>query len=253
MAKSIKISPNKQSIIEFDVAITGLDKVVPTVRFVLRDINGMDCMVKCSKVKDSTWTATIPALNTKLTSGKFWIEVIIDEYYFKPIEGNIEFVNAPEVSLKDDKKKPSVVATIKEASGGPEVTGQYAPTNSLLSPEENPEDTQGHVKVAQAELDDQFIDDARLDDITDEEPIPGEGEQYPQDDGKEDEFDSRKIAENIVKTIGLGNFHQEQSEKKGSLFKRDANGKIIVPGLENPDQKRKMMEREKKIRDILHH
>lgn len=147
--------------------------------------------------------------------------------------------------------------SLKEAAGGGEITGQYAPTNDLLQPEEDPAAGESHVKVAQAMAYDEQIDKSRLDDITDEDPIPGEGNQYPQDDGKDDEdiestlFDPIKVAETIVQqTMGLG-ISQRGVEKKGSLFSRDSNGKIVIPGLKTVHQRQQLAERERKIKELL--
>lgn len=280
---TIRLNPTKPSTLEFDVMISGLDKVVPTVRFVIENASdGIDWVVKCSKLEGTQWQASFPAFKDfKLTTCKFCVEVVVDEYFFKPAEGEIIFINTPDVSFKPkigDKPSVSTSFTVKqedevlkpkkkkvtEASGGSEITGQYAPNNSLLTPEENPEDTHGKVKVAQAEVDDEFINKVRLGDITDEEPIPGTGRDYPQDDEKEENteivnnlvaktkpiqnFDPNKVAETILQTT-IGK-HSIPS-LRGSLFKRDADGKIIVSGLESPKQLQEKAIREQKVKDIL--
>lgn len=277
----IKLNPNKASTVDFEVTLSGVDGMVPTVRFVIQNVlDGVDWAVQCTKLDKTKWQASFPAFKgVELDSAKFAVEVIVDEYYFKPAEGEVHFVNAPDVSFKPSSgTKPTVTASftvkqepeekpkkpkkvVKEAAGGSEVTGQYAPTNDLLKPEEDPTVTQSSVKVAQAELDDQYIDKSRLDDITDE-VIPGEGDQYAQDDGKDDtdeinqdegatKFDPKSVAESIIQqTIGLGVSHRG-SEKRGSLFNRDADGKIVVPGLENPAQKKALAEREQRVKEIL--
>ncbi len=279
----IQLNPTKSSTAEFDVTILGLENTTPTVRVVVLDVmDGVDWIVPCTRLEDNKWQAIFPAfVGIKLTSRKFCVEVIVDEYFFKPIEGKIVFIGTPDVSVKSvSNEKPTVLGTftglgddqsskkvVKEAAGGPEITGQYAPTNALLKPEEDPTATQSHVKMAQAALDDQYIDKARLDDITDEDPIPGEGEQYTQDDGKgewtDDEiepeedavrFDLDKTVESILNDmvpLGLSPDGMGTINKKGSLFKRDADGKIIVPGLENPKQKRELADREQRVKDIL--
>lgn len=261
---TIKLNPAKPSTLEFEVMVSGLEGVPPTVRFVIQNVlDGVDWVVNCTKLAKTKWQAAFPAL-TGITAdtADFVVEVIVDEYYFKPAEGKIHFVNTPDVSftpkvgpkpsvttsftVKQDEEKPPV----KESAGGGEITGQFAPTNDLLQVEEDPEAGESHVKVAQAELDDQYIDQTRIDDIADEIQ-PGEGKQYAQDDGKEDEFDPKKVAESILQqSFGLGVSHRGV-EKRGSLFKRDASGKAIVPGLENPAQKKALTERDQKVKEIL--
>lgn len=276
----IHLNPTESSTAEFDVTISGLENATPIVRVVILDVtDGVDWTVQCTKLEDNKWQAIFPAfVGIKLTSRKFCVEVIVDEYFFKPIEGKVVFIGTPDVLVKAvNKMKPTVSVSVaeqddkpnkkvvKEAAGGPEITGQFAPTNALLKPEEDPTATQGHVKVAQAELDDQYIDKARLDDITDEDPIPGEGNQYPQDDGKgewdDDEiepeedavkFNMDEIVEAILKQPAeLGTSPRGVGLKRSSLFKRDADGKLIVPGLENEKQKRELADREQRVKDIL--
>jgi len=290
---TIRLNPTKASTLEFDVTVSGLENITPTVRFVIENASdGIDWVVNCSKLEGSKWQASFPAFKDfKLNTCKFCVEVIVDEYFFKPAEGEIIFINSPDVSFtpkvgpkpsvttsftvkQDDKPvKPKKKKVSEAASGGPEVTGQFAPNNSLLKPEENPEDTHGKVKVAQAELDDQFIEKEKLDDMSDEEPIPGDGRQYPQPDGKRkrfkklndlvddtseqitnniqsEEFDPKKVAEGILQaTIGMNK--PTIGTLRGSLFKRDASGKIVVPGLESQQQLQEKATREQKVKDIL--
>lgn len=277
----IKLNPNKSSTLEFDVTVSGLDGAPPTVRFVIHEmLAGVDWTVSCSKIEKNRWQASFPAFkNMELDRNNFSVEVIVDEYFFKPAEGEIVFINTPDVSFDKPKtNKPTVSASftvkqdevvekpkkpkkpvVKEAMGGGEVTGQFAPTNDLLKVEEDPTFTHSNVKTAQAVKDDTSIDLDRLDpdheelDTAEEiadEVLPGSGEQYPQDDEKE-EFDPKKVAENILhQTIGLG-VSNRGMEKKGSLFNRDADGKIIVQGLESPLQREHRDERDRKVREIL--
>ncbi|PPD55679.1 MAG: hypothetical protein CTY12_00035 [Methylotenera sp.] len=284
----IKLNPNKASTLEFDVTVSGLDGAPPTVRFVIHEmLSGVDWTVNCSKIEKNRWQASFPAFkNMELDKNNFSVEVIVDEYFFKPAEGEIVFINAPDVSFdKPKSNKPTVSASftvkqdeevvekpkkpkkpvVKEAMGGGEVTGQFAPTNDLLKVEEDPNFVHSHLKTAQAVKDDQSIDLEKLDpesDIEDdvdldaeealsvEEIIPGAGRQYAQDDGKE-EFNPKKVAENILhQTIGIG-VSNRGVEKKGSLFTRDADGKILVPGLESQVQREHKEERERKVREIL--
>jgi hypothetical protein len=280
--EQIRINPSKPSTLEFDVAISGLDKVVPSVRFVLKNVyENVDWTVSCTKLSNNKWQAAFPTFkNFKLSQCKFWVEVMIDEFYFRPAEGIIEFVNTPDVSFTGKTtKKPSVTTSfsqkttkkkITESSGGPEVTGQYAPTNGLLHPEENPEFTQSTVKVAKHDLNDQHIDQSKLEDITDTPPTPGTGHPYAEiepedfDIGDEDSdtdnneveyethiaFDPSKVAEDILSTT-IGS--STKPNTRGSLFKRDSDGKAIVPGLESDKQKQERYDKSQTVRDIIKH
>lgn len=86
---------------------------------------------------------------------------------------------------------------LTEAGGGADVTGMYAPTNGLLSPEEDPFFTYGKVKTIFADTDDEFIDKNKLDNIA-KDVVPGDGVEYPQRDGKNG-FDARDIAARIIR------------------------------------------------------
>jgi hypothetical protein len=294
---TIQLNPSKPSVLEFDVTISGLENIAPLVRFVVIDVQeGVDWVVKCSKTEGTKWVASFPAFDgLKLNTCKFCVEVVVEEYYFKPAEGTITFINSPDVSFKPKAgKKPTVTTSftvkqddkliepkkkeskpVKEAMA---ITGQLAPNNSLLKREEDPAGGESHSRHWDANQNDEFIDKSRLDAITDEDPIPGEGNQYPQKDGKGDYFDSEydfddseeededenelvytlkndkldfdpnKIAEDIIKNT-IGNITPPTT--KGSLFKRDADGKLMVPGFETKAQKQSNEEKNKKIRDLL--
>lgn len=268
----IKINPSKSSTLEFEVTVSGVDNILPKVRFVIKKVqDGVDWCVECKKLDNNKWEAKFPSFSTKSSSTQFNIEVIVDEYFFIPAEGTINFITAPDVSFAKQPAKPTVSTSfvvkqdndpipkktkIKEASGGGEVTGQYAPTNSLLVPEEDPSYTYSRAKTAQAEVYDQYIDRDKVfrDDIENDDRdffgdmTPGQGYQYPQPDNKK-EFDARDIAGNIIKQT-IGN-NIKTNSKPGSLFKRDHNGNIHIPGLENVQQKQSMLDKESKIRAIL--
>ena len=93
---TIRINPGKASTLEFDVTISGLDKISPIVRFVIHKANNnIDWVVNCKKLEGSKWQASFPAFeNFKLSSCNFSVEVIVDEYFFNPAKGEIEFINA---------------------------------------------------------------------------------------------------------------------------------------------------------------
>lgn len=266
---TIRINPTKPSTLEFDVMISGLDTIVPIVRFVIQKANEeVDWVVKCSKLEGTKWQASFPAFkNFKVNSCEFCVEVIVDEYFFKPAEGMIEFINTPDISFnsKTRSNKPSVTTsfTVKqsdemvkplknkkvviETSG--EVTGMYAPTNGLLSPEENPEYDESNVKIPHTEKDDELVNKARLWKITDKEPTPGTGASYPEEDIDDDLTDTDIDPTKVVEAILLTKHTLPISQ--GSLFKRDADGKAIVPGLESVSQKQARIIKEQKIKDIL--
>mgnify|MGYP000849692977 FL=1 len=106
---SIKININKPSELQFDVSIQGADTDEIVVRFVLLDINGCDYSFCCSKVEDSkkSWKVKLPKLShIDKTTCKFRLEVIIDEYYFEPVNSELQFIASKDVTatLKQSSK-----------------------------------------------------------------------------------------------------------------------------------------------------
>lgn len=261
---TIKINPTKPCELEFDVTIQGLeDTTKPVVRFVLSSSEGFDCSFPCQPSDDSKWVAKMPPMHhLKDNSVPFRVEVIVDGYYFEPAQGTAYLVTDPSVKFQPTVSKPTVSTSftvkqegeskrdkkVEEAASAATITGQYAPTNDLLKPEEEPK--QGSVKTAQAEKDDQNIDHTRLSDIsssvlpgetTDPEPVPGR-----EDD--EDVFDPKKIAENIVrKTVGK----VEKPTAPGKLFKRGKDGRPVVAGLDTPAEKIEKVNKAAKVKEIL--
>lgn len=265
----IVINPTKTSELEFEVMIQGIDAALPTVRFVIEDaMGGGHFTFPCTKIKDekTKWSAKLPALKfIDKESIKFHVEVIIDEYYFEPAQGKIDFVNSPVVNFKESKgARPTVTAsfTVKQeedpieerfaTAGGGETTGQTAPSPVLNVPEEDPS-FELNMKN-RTPVEDEYIDLARLeldDDIDDiaSEVIPGQGVQYPEKE--KPAFDAKQVAEGIIRST-VGKNPIKTPEKRGSLFARSANGKAIVKGLEDPETKRLREEKAQRVKDILH-
>jgi len=138
---------------------------------------------------------------------------------------------------------------LTETAGGPQITGRYAPTNALLKPEEDPTEN-GRMRSI-ASVNDEFTDPERLEldkinDISSEHPL-GDGKQYPQEDGKDDE-EARVIADRIIQGRS-GKL--PAPEKKGTLFPRTPEGKLNIRGLENPDVRAEKARKAEKVRDIL--
>jgi ribosomal protein S12 len=286
---NIQLNPSKPTELEFDVMIQGIGKMdVPVVRFVIVSaIEDYDFSFRCIKVEGekSKWVAMMPALpGIKSESADFRVEVIIDDYYFEPAAGEITFISTPEVHFKDKKgTKPTVstsftvkqkdvvpseekpakkknvkedvkpVDAVTEAAGGGEITGQYAPSNDLLVPEEDPA-SNGRMR-GNKPVNDEFTDEDRLS-LDKAEEIsssitPGEGRAYQQEDGKKQDepFDAKKVASGIVKTTMGGG--AKKPDSVGSLFKRDSSGKAVIRGLESESSKKQLKDNADKVKDIL--
>ena len=110
----IQLNPKKSSTLEFDVKISGLEDITPIVRFIIQNVkDNIDWVVNCKLIDDAKWQAAFPAFdNIKLDTCRFFVEVIVDEYYFKPASGKIVFVNTPDISFKaKNVPKPSVTTS----------------------------------------------------------------------------------------------------------------------------------------------
>lgn len=116
MAPSIRISSTEATKLDFDVSIQGLDetkKKNADVRFVVEGAS-YDAVIRCTD-NGSRWAVNIPPM--PLTEAKkFRVEVIVDEYYFVPVSGNLQVVTPPKVMAEgftqtEEKIKPAVSAS----------------------------------------------------------------------------------------------------------------------------------------------
>lgn len=238
--------------------IQGMDDMnVPVVRFVITsEAAQCDYSFSCKRVEGekNKWCAKLPALlHVKESTVKFHVEVIVDGYYFEPAQGSVTLVTDPTVKFTPSVSKPTVTTSFtvrqepdeKKDEEDEEITGQYAPTNALLKPEFPPPET--HV----ANKDDEHVDYSKIDAIS-SEVVPGEGDPYPPrapDEGDEDDFDPRRVAESIVrKTFGSG---AAKPATQGTLFKRDKDGKTVIEGLDSPAGKAEKALKAAKVREIL--
>lgn len=228
---TIKINPKIQNTIDFDVSISGSEelKITPIVKFVLYKVkDDMDISIYCSNTALDRWKVTIPKLSwITVDKCSYGIEIILDEYYFNPVKGEIVLIK---VKAEQTKTKPTVNATISikntedisEAMGGPDISGQWTPPNEPLKPEFDPNFKQGKIKNHMAQNDPQ-IDLDKLSNIGKISPGTG-GESYPED---------------------------TKNSSKRSLFSRDKDGKVLVPGLNTIEKQQQQVKREQAVRDIL--
>lgn len=262
---TLKINPSTSAELEFDVMIQGIgDKELPEVRFVV-ETEQYDRSFKCTRVSEEKhkWCAKLPAMkDLGNDSCPFRVEVVIDGYLFVPAKGTLTFVRNPDVKFQTESTRPSVTTSftvkqeesaaqpVEEASGGGEVTGQYAPTNDLLKPEYEP--PRSHAKAPGTEKDDERIDHEKLEISDFGNPVPGQTtDVQPEGSNSHDlvgEFDPREVAERIIKGK-MGSIKRPQTQ--GSLFKRGKDGKAIVDGIDSPEVARERAEKSARVKEIL--
>lgn len=107
---TINITPSKPSDVEFDLSIQGLDiNNQVSVRLVILNLyKDIDLSIHCTRGKDSKWLAIIPpGIPYGSNSYKFKIEVVVNEYYFEPADGEINIV------LEPVERRPVISATFE--------------------------------------------------------------------------------------------------------------------------------------------
>ena len=141
-----------------------------------------------------------------------------------------------------------------------EITGQYAPTNQLLVPEEEPKQSsirsgqQGSVIKMDSQVDRSKLGLADIGStvtpgVTDNLPQTGNRDQpHVGAPGVVEPFDPRRVAKSIVSSM-LGNIRTPAIS--GKLFNRDKNGNVIVPGLDTPTQRDAKLHNAELVRTIL--
>jgi hypothetical protein len=159
-------------------------------------------------------------------------------------------------------KKATILTETPQGGGGGEITGMYAPTNSLLKPEEDP--TKNGRMKGDSSVNDEFIDKDRLslDKAEDLGTLsPGEGRAYQQEDGKgrngkivppgevEGEQDTPRAIED--EEFDPKDSKVAKAIKKGTLFKRDSSGKPVIKGIHTPEAKQRLKDNASKVKDIL--
>jgi hypothetical protein len=113
---TLKVNSHKETEFEFDVQIQGLSEETTNasdVRFVVVGINGQyDVSVKCAPTPANQWHVRLPCLSLTSVDQPFKIEVIVDGYYFVPVQGTLLVMSEPKVDMGTAvTNKPVVSAT----------------------------------------------------------------------------------------------------------------------------------------------
>lgn len=114
---SLQIKTNEENNIDFSLSVSGIQGSEPDVRFV---VEGADYAASfpCSRSSDG-WNVIIPKMPLTEAAG-FKVEVIVDGYYFVPVEGDVDLVSPPKVAVQEGfastaTTKPTVEATFSAA------------------------------------------------------------------------------------------------------------------------------------------
>lgn len=236
----LNINAAKKAELGFDVHIQGISSDDPMeVRMIIKniDITG-SLMFQCEHIEEDNWCVKFPALTPllKQASYEFTLEVIVDGYYFAPVEGKINFITDPTVNMDKKKSRPKVKAafTVKQddvveerlAQGAGDISNDSAPTTALLEPEIEPTEVPlpGHLLPKTDENGDDVAEDVQ------------------------EAFNPVDVAGSIIKSM-VGK--TQPPTTKGFLFPRSGEGKPVIRGLEDKATKQLQEEKAAKVRQIL--
>lgn len=223
---SISLRTAKPSSIEFSVSVKGTEDEI-RVRLGIRASEALYYVIECDPVpnKQDRWVANIPALpKSSEATAEFMIEVIVDGYYFVPIEGDVTFVSKPNVTVEMANPdsitvESSFVVTTHEDGITEDISTSLAgpqQITTLMVSDENQEPRNLH---------------------------PNQDTEIITDDA----FDPKTAAKQIVtKTIGA----VKKPTSSGSLFNRK-DGKLVIPELDAAEQDRARIARSNKVLDAI--
>jgi len=238
MQPIIKLIKNQPSQINITVNVEGSARdVMPTVRMMIEGVDeGTNLSFNAVCEGENKWVVTIPALDI-LKEGQYQtsVEVVVDSQHFVAASG-MAIVSSQE-ELAEAVNSGTMTAP------GPDMQI----TNRFTGEPEEPIEAKLQYPVGQnndEHLDDEDYQEYNQDKTEDiaSETAPGEGPQIPQVPTP------AEVAARIVSQV-MGQLRKP--ETKGSLFNRDANGKPVIRGLEDPKTREQQLEKSRKVRDIL--
>jgi len=131
MENIVTITNVKTNILEFNIDVTGIEDNDMEVSFVLKT-KEMDFGFSAKRGKKGVWAVTIPELpSLAATMYPFHINVIVDGYSFRPMEGSVNVVGSHElyaskpenITLEPHKKSTvSDIVKKKDTNAHEEVT-----------------------------------------------------------------------------------------------------------------------------------
>jgi hypothetical protein len=94
MDNTVILLHHQTSILEFNVDVQGIDTENMNARLIIES-NDMELGFKGVSKGANTWEVKIPPLTMlECTTYQFYIDVVVDGYYFKPLQGKIGIVNS---------------------------------------------------------------------------------------------------------------------------------------------------------------
>jgi hypothetical protein len=100
---TVILTKQQTNILEFDVIIDGLDEGTVTTRFVITLPDKANLWYVCDRREGDNWQVSIPdnALLEVDSLYPFYVEVLVDGYYFKSLVGNVKVKERASVSTTD--------------------------------------------------------------------------------------------------------------------------------------------------------
>ncbi len=107
MNKTVNISNDKKSILEFDIEVSGAVEDDMAVRFIIES-EGMALGFDSKKETGDTWSVEIPAMRIlDKTIYPFYISVIVDGYTFEGLRGSVNVIGDRKVHVSDPVLVPA--------------------------------------------------------------------------------------------------------------------------------------------------
>lgn len=104
----------KESNVEFNVEVSGVDTKDMVVRFVIEAAD-MSISFKCKNEKQNTWSCKLPPMRfLEKTTYPYTIEVCADGYYLNGASGTITVVATAEIYTSEPKNKTIPAPAVKD-------------------------------------------------------------------------------------------------------------------------------------------
>lgn len=115
MDNNVTITNTKESVLDFQVTVNGVEVEDMKVRFVVETTLGEMGFV-ATKKDNEKWAVTIPALpHVERTAHNFRIDVVVDGYYFEAMRGVLNVTGPVDLyaTVPKPEAKPSVNPSVK--------------------------------------------------------------------------------------------------------------------------------------------